>query len=140
MIKIIIGDKGSGKSKTLIQDANEAVKKTKGHLVFVDVDNSHMFQIDYNIRFMGLKDYSITNEEAFYGFICGVIASNYDVEGIYIDGLTRITNKKPEELEDFFNKISTLELKYNVNFIFTIHGKKEELPKYLEKYIVQILE
>lgn len=140
MIKIILGKKGSGKTKTLIHEANEAVKKTKGHLVFVDVDNSHMFQIDYKIRFMGVKDYQITNEEAFYGFICGVIASNYDVEGLYVDGLLKIAGKKIEELESFFKKLDALEQKYNINFIFTIHGIQEELPDYLKKYMLQILE
>lgn len=140
MIKIIVGKKGSGKTKTLIHEANEAVKKTKGHLVFIDVDNSHMFQIDYKIRFMGIKDYHITNEESFYGFIGGVIASNYDVEGIYVDGLLKITGKRLDELEDFFKKLDALEIKYNVSFIFTISSQQEELPDYLKKYMLQSLE
>jgi len=59
MIKLIIGKEGSGKTRTLIQEANESIKRTKGNIVFLDVDNNHMFQIDYKIRFMGLKDYQI---------------------------------------------------------------------------------
>lgn len=137
MIKLITGKEGSGKTRTLIQEANESIKKTKGHIVFLDVDNSHMFQIDYKIRFMGLKDYQIDNEEAFYGYICGIIASNYDVESIYIDGLLRITDKPLKEMENFFEKLDALEIRYNVNFIFTITtDSTEDLPDFLKKYII----
>ncbi|AKL96257.1 hypothetical protein CACET_c28120 [Clostridium aceticum] len=137
VIKLILGSKGNGKTRTLIQDANDSVKKTKGHIVFIDTDNSHMFQIDYKIRFMPLKDYKVRNEETFYGFLCGIIASNYDVESIYIDDLPKITGKTLEEMEDFFTNLSILELKYNVSFIFTITATEENLPDFLKKYIIQ---
>ena len=140
MIKLIIGKEGSGKTRTLIQEANESIKRTKGNIVFLDVDNNHMFQIDYKIRFMGIKEYKIINDEGFYGFICGIIASNYDVEGLYIDGLTTISGKRLEELKDFFAKIDLLEIKYNINFVFTVNGTKDELPDFLRKYNLQELE
>ncbi|SET15922.1 hypothetical protein SAMN05660297_01539 [Natronincola peptidivorans] len=139
MIKLIVGEKGSGKTRTLIHDANEAIKKAKGHLVFVDVDNSHMFQIDYKIRFMGIKEYHISGIESFYGFICGVIASNYDIETIYIDGAQKITGVPLEELKDLFARLDKLEMKYNVNFVFTFSGNQEELPDFLNKYMIQPL-
>ncbi|SDK08324.1 ATP-binding protein [Natronincola ferrireducens] len=139
MIKLIVGKKGSGKTKTLIHDANEAVKKAKGNIVFVDVDSSHMFQIDYKIRFISLKDYQITNEDIFYGYICGITASNYDIESIYVDDLLKATEKSLEELEDFFKKLDMLEIKYNVNFIFTISSDVEEIPDYLKKYMLEVL-
>ncbi|MCC5909959.1 MAG: ATP-binding protein [Clostridiaceae bacterium] len=135
MIKLIVGKEGSGKTQALIEDANEAVKKTKGHIVFIDTHNTNMFQIDYKIRFMSLKDYTISSEDEFYGFLCGISASNYDTESIYIDELLRITAKPLEELKNFFEKLAILEMKYNINFIFTINNKSEELPEYLQKYI-----
>ncbi|AOY78096.1 hypothetical protein [Clostridium formicaceticum] len=137
MIKLVLGKKGSGKTRALIQDANDSVKRTKGHIVFIDIDNSHMFQIDYKIRFMPLKDYKVKDEESFYGFLCGIIASNYDVESIYIDDLCKITEKPLEDMESFFNKLSVLEIKYNVSFIFSISRTEENLPSFLKKYIRQ---
>jgi len=141
MIKLIIGKEGSGKTRQLIQEANDAVKSTKGHIVYIDIDNSSMFQIDYKIRFMGLRDYQIENEQEFYGCLCGVIASNYDVESIYIDGLVKITNKSLDEMENFFRKVDSLEIRYNVNFIFALSvDEVEELPEFLKKYMISEVE
>jgi len=73
----------------------------------------------------------------FYGYICGIISSNYDVESIYIDGLLKITDKSLEEMEEFFKKLDALEIRYNVSFIFTITADGvEKLPKFLKKYII----
>ncbi len=134
MIKIITGKKGSGKTKHLIEEANESVKRAKGHIVYIDLNSSHMFQIDYRIRFTNMKDYHVDDEAGFYGFLSGIIASNYDIEAIYVDGLIEITNTSPAELEEFFKKLGKLELKYNVSFIFTFPQGEEPLPDYLNEY------
>ena len=136
MIKLIVGKKGSGKTKLLIDTANEAIKKVKGHVVFIDYDNSHMFQIDYRVRFMSVKEYKIYDEIGFYGYLCGLIASNYDIETIYVDGLYRITQCDLEELQTFFSNLDILEMKYNVNFVLNVSSENEVLPEYLNKYTI----
>ena len=139
MIKIMIGKPGAGKTKQLIAEVNEGVKRSKGHMVYISVSNSHMFQIDYRVRFTSMKDYHVNDATGFYGFLSGIIASNYDVEGIYVDGLQKITNCELAELEGFFERLGVLELKYNVNFIFTISHEGGSLPDYLNRYKVQQL-
>ncbi|KAB3531630.1 ATP-binding protein [Alkaliphilus pronyensis] len=134
MIKLFMGKKGSGKTKRLIDSANDSIKKVKGHVVYVDYDNSHMFQIDYRVRFISTKEYQITDEEGFYGFLCGIIASNYDIETVFIDSLYSITRKELKELEGFFSKLDSLEMKYNVSFILSVNCDKEEPPMFLSKY------
>lgn len=136
MIKFIVGNKGAGKTKKIIITANDSIKKTKGHVVFIDFDNRHMFQIDYRGRFVGVKDYAINDDVAFYGFISGIIASNYDIEAIYVDALLKITKKELSELEVFFTNVDTLTTKYNVDFIFTISSSVESLPVFLQKHII----
>ncbi|SCY27272.1 hypothetical protein [Alkaliphilus peptidifermentans] len=140
MIKLFVGKKGSGKTKLLIDSANEAIKKVKGHVVYVDYDNSHMFQIDYRVRFISTKEYTIIDDEGFYGFICGIIASNYDIETIFIDGLYKITRKDLLDLSNFFAKLDSLEMKYNVSFIFSVSYDSDELPEFLDKYTTVRLE
>jgi energy-coupling factor transporter ATP-binding protein EcfA2 len=134
MIKLIVGKKGSGKTKLLIDNANDAIKKVKGHVVFIDYDNSHMFQIDYRVRFMSVKEYKIDSEVGFYGYLCGIIASNYDIETIFIDGLFKITQCEIKQLEKFFTDLGMLEMKYNINFVFNISCNAEELPEYLKVF------
>ncbi|MGV8146642.1 MAG: hypothetical protein ACLKAK_07025 [Alkaliphilus sp.] len=136
MIKLIVGKKGTGKTKKIIIAANDSIKKAKGYVVFIDFDNRHMFQIDYRGRFVGVKDYIVTDDVAFSGFISGIVASNYDIETIYIDALLKITKKELNELEVFFSNIEVLTTKYNVEFVFTISSDLENLPEFLKKHIV----
>lgn len=135
MIKLMIGPAGTGKTKALSEIANEDVKKTKGNLVYIDHGSTRKYNVDYKIRFINIADYSIKDKESFYGFICGVVASNYDVETIYIDGLYRITKTDIYNMKDLFHKLDILELKYNINFIITISADKENVPEFLNKYI-----
>ena len=134
MNEIILGEKGSGKTKKLVALANDSLEKSKGHNIFIDFDNSNMFQVDYRIRFIGVRDYQILSEDQFIGFISGVVASNYDIEKIFIDNLYKITGKNTEELEKLFEKMSDLELKYNVSFIVAINGTKETIPEFLNNF------
>lgn len=136
MIKLIIGPAGVGKTNKIIQKANEDVKKTNGHLVYIDHKNTRMLKVDSRIRFANAGEYNIKDKETFNGFICGIIASNYDVETIYIDGLYKITKTELNDMEDLFRKLDILELKYNINFILTISRVKKELPQFLNKYII----
>ncbi len=137
MNEIIIGEQGSGKTKKLVAMANEALETCKGHNIFIDFDNSNMFQVDYRIRFIGIRDYQIQSEEELIGFISGVVASNYDIERIFIDNLYRITGKNTDELEKLFDKMMDLELKYNVSFVVAINGTKDTLPEFLNSFKTQ---
>ena len=139
MIKLIVGKKGSGKTKRLVDMANEAVKKSKGHVVFIDMDNSKMFQIDYRARFMHLNEYDLSNEMEFYGFICGVVASNYDIEHIYVDGLIKLSPDGLNSLEPFFERLSKVELKYNISFVFGISWDEDDVPEYLKRFQLEYL-
>lgn len=136
MIKLIVGKKGSGKTKYLIDTANDSIKKVKGHVVFIDYDNSHMFQIDYRVRFMSIKEYKIYDDVGFYGYLCGIIASNYDIETIYIDSLYRISQCELTQLQTFFSNLDMLEMKYNVSFVFNISCDLDQLPEFMKKYTI----
>lgn len=135
----MVGKKGSGKTKLMVEMANEAVKKTKGHVVFLDVDNSRMFQVDYRARFMHLKEYNIEDEHEFFGFLCGVVASNYDIDHIFIDGLMQMSKTNLEDMAPWFDRLDKLEKKYNISFVIGISWEEEEVPEFLHRYKVEKL-
>ncbi len=137
MIKLIVGAPGTGKTRKLTELANEDVKKTKGHLIYIDHGGKRMLQVDYKIRYINISEYEISDQQSFYSFICGVIASNYDIETIYIDGLYKTINVDIKDLDEFFKKLDNLEMKYNINFAITLSSNKEDLPEYLRKYSIQ---
>jgi len=139
MIKLIVGKKGSGKTKKLVHMANESVKRAKGHVVFIDTDHSKMFQVDYRARFMHLNEYQLTSEMEFFGFLCGVIASNYDIEHVYVDGLMKLSPDGLESLEPFFDRLNQIEMKYNISFVFGISWDQPDVPDYLKNYQIEYL-
>ncbi len=134
MIKLIVGAAGTGKTKMLTRLANEDVKKTRGHLVYIDYKDGRMLRVDHRIRYINIDEYQISGEQGLYGFICGVIASNYDIETIYIDGLYRIINAGSDNLEELFKKLDSIGHKYDIDFVITISCDKEDLPWYLKTY------
>lgn len=139
MIKLIVGKKGSGKTKAMVGMSNEAVKKTKGHVVFIDVDQSRMFQVDYRARFMHLSEYNIENENEFFGFLCGVVASNYDIDHIFIDGLMQVSESDLEDMGRFFDRLDKLEKKFNITFVIGVSWEKDEIPEFLQRYKIDKL-
>ncbi len=135
MIKVIYGQKGMGKTKTLIDTANKLSQEARGNVVFVDYTSQLMYDLNREIRFVNTSDFPLTGCDSFFGFICGMISQNYDIQVIFIDGLNYITKQKPVELESFFDSLKILGQKFEVDFHITISGSKNEMPDYLKEFI-----
>lgn len=99
MIQVIYGKRGSGKSKKMVSLANEKVKTAKGNVVFVDDDSRAIHELDREIRFIDADEYALTDYRSIYGFLCGIISTNYDVTTIFVDGLFNGMDKKSETSE-----------------------------------------
>ena len=135
MVELIYGAKGTGKTKKIINSANEALDKTSGYVVFVTDTDRYRGDIDNRIRYIDVTELAIASERGLSGFIKGLIAGNYDVQYIYIDGAQRITNKTLEEMQQFYEELGVLSKEYNVNFVVTISRTEEDMPDFLEKYM-----
>ena len=101
MVKFILGVKGSGKTKRMIDMANESVKSSNGSIVYIDRDRNHIYDLNRNIRLIETGEFQLENLKSFYGFICGVISQNFDIEKIYIDGQKIVSNAEDDCLEKF---------------------------------------
>ena len=135
MIQILIGEKGEGKTKRLIDMSNEAGKLSDGHIVFIDDDNRHMYDLHYNIRFVDTTGFVMEDQRIFFGFICGILSQDGDIEKIYIDGLNNIIKyMTDDDLFAFINELERLSEKANVDFIMTISRNKETVPEAIKSY------
>ena len=134
MIKVFYGEKGMGKSKMMVDMANEHVERRDGDVVFIDDSNDLMLKLKHKIRFTDVSVYPILGPEQFFAFICGIISQNYDIESIFIDGLTYIVKVEIAALESFFKNISLLNEKYGIHFIFSINGRPETMPAFLKAF------
>ncbi len=135
MVKLIYSPKGTGKTKKLIDMANEELNTAKGDIVFIDDNKRYMYDVKHQIRFVDAEDYKITTGEAMYGLICGMVAQDFDIESIYIDAFLKITGLQVEDTEDLIKKIDDLSKKSSFNAIIIISGDPKTAPEFLKAYM-----
>ena len=136
MIRVIMGKKGSGKTKKIIDAANEAVKSSTGELVFIDDDNRYMYDLRHEIRFVNATEYDVSSPDTFMGFICGILAGNYDMKQLFIDGFLRLVKSEMADLEPFFVKLEDITHRHGVDVVISASAKDDTVPEFLKKYIV----
>ena len=136
MIQLFCKEKGSGKTKALINLANSKANTTKGNLVYVDDDTRVLLRIDKKIRFICSKDFNIHNYKDFYGFVCGIISKDYDVESIFIDGVLSDVCRNKDDMEGIVNKLEYLSDKFSVDFYVNISCEENNVPATIKKYVV----
>ncbi len=138
MINVIIGAKGSGKTKYMVDHVNMAVKDEPGTLVFVSKDNRLMYDLKSAVRYINTEEFAVEDYDVLYGFLGGIISNNYDVSHIFIDSIWKVVNSEEAGFESFLNRIEALGEKLNINFTITISADRTAAPEYLTKYLVEI--
>lgn len=136
MVKLICGKKGSGKTKRILDMANAAQQDSTGSVVFIDDDNKYMYDLHHQIRFINVNDFHIKNANVLEGVIIGLLAGNYDMQTIFIDGLLRILPDKIDELGDFIKDLNALSQAANVDIILTVSGDQKEMPAFVQQFAI----
>lgn len=135
MINIIFGSKGSGKTKKIIDMANESIAKHLGDIVFIADTSRYVHDIKYQIRFTNTKESSVVGEDGLIGFIQGMLEANYDIRYMYIDGAARMTGKELADMESFYTRLEKISDKTEVTFTLTVSADYDTLPDFIKKYI-----
>ena len=129
MIRVVTKATGEGKSQSLIAMANENLKVTKGHVVFIDGDGSHMYELKHQIRYISTSDFPFDNHYEFFGFLCGILSRDSDISDIYVDGLLKLANLKAiDNPEKFTEKLKVLAEKFGINLTLGIGCSSDKLP------------
>ena len=135
MFRVICGKKGTGKTKIMLDTANEIVKYDKGVVVFIDPTESHMYNLDKRIRYVNLKEFSVKGFKSLLAFIQGAISQNYDIDVVFIDALFKINSENVDENEEFFTTIEQISTRYDIDFYISVSADRLKCPAYLEKYV-----
>jgi len=138
MVKFIIGPKGSGKTKWLIDRANEDIQNENENVVFVDVDDNHIFSLNYSVRLINAMEFNINNVESLYGFLCGIIGKDYDVEKIYVDSVYKVISLKVEDLENLSKNLNLISEKFGTEFYINIEQSLAEMPEDLKLNCIEV--
>ena len=133
MIKLIVGNKGTGKTKVMVDMINENLAKVKGNIVCIEKGMQLTHNVPASVRLIDVDEYKIKGCKRFYGFFAGVCASNYDIEQIYVDGILKVLEHDMEDFEELVEKI--LPLTEDKTVVFTVSCDMEELPEGLKKYL-----
>ena len=136
MIQVIHGKKGSGKTKRILDQANDALKEHKGDIIFIDDDNRYMFDVDHKVRFINAGEYHVHTPEMFVGFLSGMLSQNFDVSIIFIDAFTKLCKTDLNEAEWLFNAMEELNQKHGVDFVLSVSADPDTLPEFMKKYLI----
>ncbi len=136
MIELIVGREGAGKTKSLVARANELAKVTDGHIVYVDMDDSQIFRLDYSIRFVQSREYPLESGDEFFGFVCGILSQDYDLKTVFIDGLLKNAKAKPEQAGWLLSKVKNVSDKYDINFVISLCCDITDIPEEFREFII----
>lgn len=129
MVSLILGKSGSGKTKLLIENANEEKARGNGNIVFIDTDDSHIFSLDYTVRLINAKNFGVDSIDSLYGFVAGIVSRDYDIEKVYLDGLYHLVEFTEENLRYLVEKLNNLSKGGTVEFLLGLDMEESELPE-----------
>ncbi len=135
MVKLIIGIKGTGKTKTMIKMVDAALERTTGDVVVLEKGEKLRFDIKYQARLVNTDEYYINDAQSLYGFVAGILASNHDVTDLFIDSTLRICANDVDAFEKMVEEIDVLTVKKDVNVIMTASIDESEASAIIKKYI-----
>ena len=135
MLKLIVGLKGSGKTKTIVAMANAKLEETKGAVVFIEKGTKLIHEVKYQARLLDTDEYLVNNGEKLYGFVAGNYGSNHDVSDIFIDSALKICGNDVKEFSDFLDNVIAVTATHPVNFVITSSIAVEDLPEKYAQYL-----
>ena len=128
MVKLLIGHKGSGKTKKMIELANEKIETSNGSVIFINKNHRLMYDLDHRIRVICMEDFEhSTNSDEYIGFIYGIISSDHDIETMFIDSILKHADVTLGDLPEFIDRIKKISKNYDIEFVVSLSAAKEEM-------------
>ena len=139
MVELIVGKKGKGKTKVLLDRVNNAVKEANGSIVYLDKSTKHMYELNNKVRLIDVSSYPLKNADEFVGFICGIISQDHDLEQIYLDRFLKVSKLEDADVTDTLEQLDKIGQKYGISVVVSISLDKEEIPEALQDKIAVAL-
>ena len=139
MVELIVGKKGKGKTKVLLDKVNGAIKNVNGSIVYLDKSTKHMYELNNKIRLIDVSGYPIINADEFVGFICGIISQDHDLEQIYLDSFLTTAKLEGLDISGALEQLEEIGEKFGISFIISVSLDKEEIPAEFQDKIATAL-
>lgn len=136
MVQLIVGKKGKGKTKHLLDKVNTEVQNVSGNIVYLDKSTKHMYELNNKIRLIDVSSYLISNSDEFIGFISGIISQDHDLEQMYFDSFLKIACIEGTDIDPIVAKLEKISEVFNVNFVLSVSIDEEELSASLKDKVI----
>lgn len=136
MVQLIVGEKGKGKTKHLLEKVNSEIKNVSGNIVYLDKSAKHMYELNNKVRLVDVSDYFIDNYNEFLGFIGGILSQDHDLQQMYFDGFLAMSNTPLSEFEAAITKLEKYSERFGVDFILSVSVSESDLPETVKSKII----
>ena len=136
MVQLIVGNKGKGKTKYLLEKVNTEVKDSVGSVVYLDKSPKHMYELNNKVRLIDVSEYMIENTDGFLGFISGIISQDHDLQQMYFDSFLKIAKAEAKDMASVVEKLDKISSKFGVDFVVSVSADEEDLPEAVKSNII----
>jgi hypothetical protein len=136
MVQLIVGKKGKGKTKCLLDKVNTEVKNVLGSIVFLDKNTKHMYELNNKIRLIVVPDFMISNSDEFLGFVSGIISQDHDLQQMYFDSFLNISCLEGQDISAAIEKLEKLGESFGIDFVLSLSMDESELPDSVKSKVI----
>ncbi len=135
MVQLIVGVKGKGKTKVLLDKVNSQIQTMEGNIVYLDKSTKHMYELNNKIRLIDVSDFSLANADAFLGFILGIISQDHDLQQMYLDSFLKIAKLEDKDITETIQKLEAISEKFKVDFTLNVSLDEADIPEAIKANI-----
>ena len=136
MVQLIVGEKGKGKTKYLLDKVSTEVKNVKGSVVYLDKSSKHMFELNNKVRLINVLDYAVDSSDGFLGFVSGIISQDHDLEQMYFDSFLKIACLEGQDITPVIERLEAMSETYGVDFVLSVSRNEDDLADSLKSKII----
>jgi len=137
MVQLIVGVKGEGKTKKMLEHAHKAVNTANGNIVYLDKSSQNIHELDNRVRLINVSEYPIQNTDQFIGFICGICSQDYDLEEMYLDGFLKIAKLEgQDDIADALSQLNKISEQFKVKMVLSVSMNKDKLPEFAKSQVI----
>lgn len=136
MVQLIVGVKGEGKTKKMLDHVHSIMNTVDGNIVYLDKSSQNMHELDNKVRLINVSEYPIQNTDQFIGFVCGICSQDYDLEEMYLDGFLKIAKVEGKDLAPVLSQLNKISEQFKVNMVLSVSVNKEDLPEFAKAQVI----
>ena len=136
MVQLIVGVKGTGKTKKMLDHVHESIKNVEGNIVYLDKSSQNMHELDNRVRLINVTEYPIQNTDQFIGFVCGICSQDYDLQEIYLDGFLKIAKLEGQDISSTLSQLNQISEQFHVNMVLSVSMAKDQIPEFAKGQII----